>query len=54
VGKRAWSVALDQAEKLLYVVNGLSDDLTIVDVAGAKALKTVKVGRVPYTVVLVE
>ena len=54
VGKRAWSLALDQAEKTLYVVNGLSDDLTIVDVASAKALKTVKVGRVPYTVVLVE
>lgn len=54
VGKRAWSVALDKAEKTLYVVNGLSDDLSIVDVASAKAVKTVKVGRVPHTVVVVE
>jgi PQQ-dependent catabolism-associated beta-propeller protein len=54
VGKRAWSVALDKAEKTLYVVNGLSDDLTIVDVPAAKALKTVRVGRVPHTVVVVE
>jgi PQQ-dependent catabolism-associated beta-propeller protein len=54
VGKRAWSVALDKAEKTLFVVNGLSDDLTIVDVPTAKALKTVKVGRVPHTVVVVE
>ncbi len=54
VGKRAWSVALNKAETTLYVVNGLSDDLTIVDVASAKAVKTVKVGRVPHTVVVVE
>jgi PQQ-dependent catabolism-associated beta-propeller protein len=53
-GKRAWSVALDKSEQTLYVVNGLSDDLTIVDVASGKALKTVKVGRVPHTVVVVE
>ena len=54
VGKRAWSVALDKAEKNLYVVNGLSDDMTIVDVTSAKPLKSVPVGRVPHTVVIVE
>jgi YVTN family beta-propeller protein len=36
------------------VCNGLSDDLTFVDVAAAKALKTVPVGRVPYMAVIVE
>ena len=40
VGKRAWNVTLDKAEARLYVVNGLSDDVTVVDVAGAKAIKT--------------
>lgn len=54
VGKRAWNVALDKAEKTLFVVNGLSDDMTIVDVASAKALKTVKTGRVPYAALIVE
>jgi PQQ-dependent catabolism-associated beta-propeller protein len=54
VGKRAWAVALNKAETQLLSVNGLSDDLTIVDVAGAKALKTVRVGRVPYMAVIVE
>lgn len=54
VGKRAWGLALDKAEKTLYVVNGLSDDLTLVDVASAKPIKTVKMGRVPHTVVVVE
>ncbi|MFM2348210.1 MAG: hypothetical protein RL654_2963, partial [Pseudomonadota bacterium] len=38
----------------LLVANGLSDDLTIIDVASAKALKTVAVGRVPHSVVVVE
>jgi YVTN family beta-propeller protein len=54
VGKRAWNVTLDKAEAKLYVVNGLSDDVTVVDVAGAKALKSVPVGRVPYGMVIVE
>ena len=54
VGKRAWNVALDKAEARLLVVNGLSDDITVVDVAGAKALKSIPVGRVPYGVVIVE
>ncbi len=54
VGKRAWGLALDKAGSTLLVVNGLSDDMTLVDVANAKALKTVKVGRVPHSVVVVE
>jgi YVTN family beta-propeller protein len=54
VGKRAWNVSLDKAEARLLVVNGLSDDLTVVDVATAKALKTIAVGRVPYMAAVVE
>jgi len=54
VGKRAWNVALDKAEGRLLVVNGLSDDLTVVDVAAAKALKSIPVGRVPYMALVVE
>jgi len=36
------------------VVNGLSDDVTVIDVAGAKAIKSIPVGRVPYGLVIVE
>lgn len=53
-GKRAWNVSLDKAEARLYVVNGLSDDMTVIDIAAAKALKTVPVGRVPYQALVVE
>lgn len=54
VGKRAWGLGLNAAETTLLVANGMSDDLTIVDTAAAKAVKTVKVGRVPHSVVVVE
>ena len=53
-GKRAWNVALTRDELQLLVVNGLSDDLTVVDVAAAKAVKTVPVGRVPHSVVVID
>ncbi|NDY90788.1 PQQ-dependent catabolism-associated beta-propeller protein [Ideonella livida] len=53
-GKRAWGVGLNKAQNRLLVVNGLSDDLTVVDTQAAKALKTVPVGRVPHSVVVVE
>ena len=53
-GKRAWNVSLDKSEARLYVVNGLSDDMTVIDVATAKALRTVPVGRVPYQALVVE
>ncbi len=52
VGKRAWSLSLNRAQDQLYVLNGLSDDLTIVDVNTFKATKTIAVGRVPHTIVL--
>jgi YVTN family beta-propeller protein len=54
VGKRAWNVALDKAEGRLFVCNGLSDDVTVIDVAAARPIKTVPVGRVPYAMVVVE
>ena len=54
VGKRAWGLATDRAGRRLYVVNGLSDDMTIVDIATAKPLKTIRVGRVPHSVVVIE
>lgn len=52
VGKRAWGLAVSRDGKRLYVANGLSDDMTLIDTAGFKAVKTIKVGRVPHTVVL--
>jgi PQQ-dependent catabolism-associated beta-propeller protein len=52
VGSRAWGVALSPDEKTLYVTNGLSDDLSIVDMASRKAVRAVPVGRVPHSVLV--
>jgi len=52
VGSRAWGVALSPDEMTLYVANGLSDDLSIVDTTRRKAVRTVSVGRVPHSVLV--
>jgi YVTN family beta-propeller protein len=52
VGKRAWGLALSRDNNTLYVANGLSDDVSIVDVAKGRAIKSVKAGRVPHSVVI--
>ncbi len=52
VGSRPWGVALSPDEKTLYVANGLSDDLSIVDMRSHQSVRTVPVGRVPHTVVV--
>ena len=52
VGSRAWGVALSPDESTLYVANGLSDDLSIVDMVRQKAIRTVAVGRVPHSVLV--
>lgn len=48
VGKRAWGLTLTANEKLLYVANGLSDDVTIIDTDSLKPVISVPVGLVPY------
>ena len=52
VGKRAWGLALSRDNATLYVANGLSDDVSVVDVASGRAVKTVRAGRVPHSVVI--
>ncbi|WP_417519876.1 beta-propeller fold lactonase family protein [Minwuia sp.] len=52
VGKRAWNMTFNRSESLLFVANGLSDDITIVDTANRKAVRSVPIGRVPHTVLI--
>jgi YVTN family beta-propeller protein len=48
VGHRPWGLGLSSDEKTLYVANGLSDDITIVDTENLKVVTSVPVGQVPY------
>jgi PQQ-dependent catabolism-associated beta-propeller protein len=52
VGERAWSVALNRDETVAVVANGLSDDITLVDMESRRPIRSIPVGRVPHTVVI--
>ena len=48
VGKRVWQLAFVENESKLYVTNGVSSDISIIDVKKLKVLKSIKVGRYPW------
>lgn len=52
VGSRAWGVDLNGDESILFVSNGLSDDLSIIDMATRQNIRSVPVGRIPHTVLV--
>jgi PQQ-dependent catabolism-associated beta-propeller protein len=54
VGSRAWSVTENAAGTRLYVANGLSDDMSVIDIASARNIRSIPTGRVPHTVVIDE
>jgi PQQ-dependent catabolism-associated beta-propeller protein len=51
-GKRPWSVDLSSDEKLAIAANGLSDDITVIDMASMRAIQSYPIGRIPHTVVI--
>jgi PQQ-dependent catabolism-associated beta-propeller protein len=50
VGSRAWDVALTSDEKTAYVANGLSDDITVVDMVSMTPVQSLPVGRTPHSI----
>ena len=50
VGQRPWHLEFDPDGTKLYVANGLTNDMTVIDVASQKAEKSVPVGRLPWGV----
>nr|WP_269809133.1 hypothetical protein [Enterovibrio nigricans] len=50
VGRRVWQMALNEAEDRLLATNGVSGDVSIIDVPNREVIKTVKVGRYPWGV----
>jgi len=50
VGKRPWGLALTPDGERLFVLNGLSDDVTIIDVAAKRPVRTSRTGLVPHSV----
>ncbi|MDO8327382.1 MAG: PQQ-dependent catabolism-associated beta-propeller protein [Cypionkella sp.] len=50
VGSRAWDVDLTSDEKTAFVANGLSDDITVVDMASMTPVQSLPVGRTPHSI----
>ncbi|MEO1306703.1 MAG: YVTN family beta-propeller repeat protein [Pseudomonadota bacterium] len=51
VGQRVWQLDFTPDETFLLTTNGNSNDITIIDVAAEKAIKSVQVGEQPWGVV---
>ncbi len=51
VGWRAWNLALSPDEKRLYTANGLTGDMSAIDIIANKPLGTVKLGGKPWGIV---
>ncbi len=52
VGKRVWHMAFNTDESRLLTTNGVSGDVSVIDVANLKVIKSIKVGRYPWGVVV--
>jgi YVTN family beta-propeller protein len=52
VGKRPWGLQLTRDEKKLYVANGLSDDVSIIDTGSRRVMKSVPVGIIPDAILI--
>ncbi len=48
VGRRVWHMAFNADKSLLFTTNGVSGDVTVIDVARRAPIKTIKVGRFPW------
>jgi YVTN family beta-propeller protein len=52
VGSRPWDIALSRDETRLFVANGGSDDITIIDTKAGRVIRSVPVGRSPHSVTI--
>jgi PQQ-dependent catabolism-associated beta-propeller protein len=52
VGQRVWHMAFTPDESYLLTTNGVSNDVSIIDVANLKVVKTVQVGELPWGIAI--
>ncbi len=52
VGQRVWHGEFTPDEKYLVVANGLTNDVSFIDVAALKVVKSVQVGELPWGVAI--
>ena len=54
VGRRAWGLGLSPDQSTLIVLNGLSDDFTIIDLTTKRPLLTKRAGLIPHSIEVFE
>jgi YVTN family beta-propeller protein len=52
VGQRVWQMAFTPDGKKLLTTNGASNDVSVIDVAALKVIKSIRTGRYPWGVVV--
>ena len=52
VGQRVWQMAFTPDGKYLLTTNGLSNDISVIDVADLEVTRSIPVGRQPWGVVV--
>ena len=52
VGQRVWHNAFSPDEKFLYTANGISNDMSVIDVDRLEVTQSVPVGQSPWGVVV--
>jgi YVTN family beta-propeller protein len=52
VGQRPWNMALTPDGKKLYVANGRSNSVSVIDTAKRVKLRDIPVGKLPWGVVI--
>jgi YVTN family beta-propeller protein len=50
VGRRVWHLDLTPDGGTLFTTNGLTNDVSVIDVAGLTVVKSTSVGRMPWGV----
>jgi YVTN family beta-propeller protein len=48
VGKRVWHLSINADGTRTYTANGLSDDVSVVDLAAQKVVATIAAGKGPW------
>ena len=54
VGRRAWGLGLSPDNRSLIVLNGLSDDFTIIDIESRRPTVTKQAGLIPHAIEVFE
>ncbi|MEE9321032.1 MAG: PQQ-dependent catabolism-associated beta-propeller protein [Granulosicoccus sp.] len=54
VGPRVWNLAFSPDQKRMFTTNGISGDVSVVDLEKLRVIKSIKVGRLPWGVVVTQ